>query len=868
MWAPWVVLTVFGVILAFTHWFLQPPEQRPAEMGRLYVGTLMVLCSLLVTVHGRGALADQPAAGHPVADDLHGRLEARPPARAGLGPDARVHGAGDGPDRRSSAGSACSISGGTSAGRSSRPRAGRPSSQDKDPARAEQLLRAGRAAPDPDVGPRADQGGLDLHRLARQPADQGDRRRPGRQRRDRAEEPHRGGDARHGDLELRDRPRPVRPADPARPPHPGRRPAEVRDDRVPGEPGVRDRLGRRRPSTGSRAWRKEADKAGGSPSGRRASRPRPTRLRNESQATAAEGRRPRDEGRRGREGRQDRRGRGPPRRGRGPALAADAARDDLRASTGRPRAASASRSTPRSRSRIPNPRVVQTPWRDVFPIREYYTNKKLVPASYLVGSSGALKVEIRCISPTQYLGMGESDLFILKDRGNFGVNFLMGLLGIWLQAMVLTAIGVFAGTFLSWPMALLTTLAFYIAGQVAFSFFAAIAYQSLLGGGPSESLIRLVTHDNQMSDLTPTLAVVVAKTFDALAMPVLSRLAYIVPNFGALDVSNTVAEGFAVDVAADARQPPAGAGLCPAVLHRRLFHPEESRGGGMSNLTNMQRKIVFALGILFLFVAMYPYKEFLHARRRGPRPRRGDDRRGRHRQLHAQARPARRRPRHRRQRPLDEGAGPPEGPGLGQDGGDRQPDHQAPAPLPPDLDVPGLEPRLQRLGRVGRPRRQVRVDQEGDQVPPRRRGEEREVARPALGHGLDVLPQARLRRRVDHPPPPLPRRRRRVVQARPDRQARSTTTTSSSPTAGSARRSSRSTRAKSGGWSSGGQAPQGRGRPRRRPAPAQGSARRPGLPRHARPRPDPLRGRPGEGEHGRRRAAVRRRRHATSGARP
>jgi hypothetical protein len=33
----------------------------------------------------------------------------------------------------------------------------------------------------------------------------------------------------------------------------------------------------------------------------------------------------------------------------------------------------------------------------------------------------------------------------------------------------------------------------------------------------------------------------------------------------------------------------------------------------VSNLTNMQRKIVFALGILFLFVAMYPYKQFLHA---------------------------------------------------------------------------------------------------------------------------------------------------------------------------------------------------------------------------------------------------------------
>ncbi len=48
MWAPWVVITVFLVVLAFTHWFLQPP--RPAEVGRQYVGTLSFLCSLLLTV--------------------------------------------------------------------------------------------------------------------------------------------------------------------------------------------------------------------------------------------------------------------------------------------------------------------------------------------------------------------------------------------------------------------------------------------------------------------------------------------------------------------------------------------------------------------------------------------------------------------------------------------------------------------------------------------------------------------------------------------------------------------------------------------------------------------------------------------------
>ena len=60
MWAPWVVIMVFGLILAFTHWFLQPP--RAAEMGRLFVGTLTLLCSLLLTVDGHDPHPAQPAA--------------------------------------------------------------------------------------------------------------------------------------------------------------------------------------------------------------------------------------------------------------------------------------------------------------------------------------------------------------------------------------------------------------------------------------------------------------------------------------------------------------------------------------------------------------------------------------------------------------------------------------------------------------------------------------------------------------------------------------------------------------------------------------------------------------------------------------
>ncbi len=183
---------------------------------------------------------------------------------------------------------------------------------------------------------------------------------------------------------------------------------------------------------------------------------------------------------------------------------------------------------------------------DVFPIKEYYTNRVQLKPSILAGSNGALRIEIRCLSPTQYLGMAESDLYLLPRSGRFDVNYMKGLFGIWLQAMVLTAIGVCAGTFLSWPVALLTTIAFFIAGQLAFAFLVDFTRQAVLGGGPFESLIRLLTHDNQMSDLAPTASVVLAKTLDSLVMPIMSMLVFVVPNFNAMDVSNTVADGYAV----------------------------------------------------------------------------------------------------------------------------------------------------------------------------------------------------------------------------------------------------------------------------------------------------------------------------------
>jgi ABC-type transport system involved in multi-copper enzyme maturation permease subunit len=542
MWAPWVVLTVFGVILAFTHWFLQPPEQRPAEVGRLYISTLMLLCSLLITV--MVSVLSPISLPQDIQSQTIFTVVSKPVRRLEL-----VWGRMLGFMAMVTV--LIAVFGGISLlylyrnvrGTIEDTRAQAAALRGKDDARADQLLE------------QAEQ--LRTRMSAREPIkgtltfldSRGNPQLKGID----------VGQDISEDIEPRSHIEGATPAtaiwrygwvpDPYNP-------QRLLDRRVPVDQLLRSGTIE---ALENQALLLEYGADVANQVLAKASEAERSRFAAEVPKATAEASRLHAESQRLQREAADLETKADAAEKAGKIDEAESLRDQAAEKHSPPLQLEMTFTIYRTtKGRVgepvyaeievtnPNPRIVQTPWRDVFPIREYYTNKKVIPASYLVGSNGELRVEIRCISPTQYLGMGESDLFILKDKGNFGLNFAMGLAGIWLQAMVLTAIGVFAGTFLSWPMALLTTVAFYVAGQVAFSFFAAIAYQSLQGGGPAESLIRLVTHDNQMTDLTPTLAVVVAKTFDALVMPVLTRLAYIVPNFGALDVSNTVAEGFAV----------------------------------------------------------------------------------------------------------------------------------------------------------------------------------------------------------------------------------------------------------------------------------------------------------------------------------
>ena len=218
------------------HPLVPRPRPGPPRWGDSSSARCRCSARSLLTVMVTLLAPVEPAARHPAADDLHGRLQAGPPARADLGPDARLHDDRDGPRRSSSAASACSTSGGPSAGRSRRPRPRRSRRRSATGlAEAKHLRRAGRSAPDPDVGARAGQGLAHVPRLA------GNAPRVmgidvGQEQSMNEPRSHiEGATPATAIWQLRRRPRPVTtPQVGPRSPDPGRPPAPARLDRGPG----------------------------------------------------------------------------------------------------------------------------------------------------------------------------------------------------------------------------------------------------------------------------------------------------------------------------------------------------------------------------------------------------------------------------------------------------------------------------------------------------------------------------------------------------------------------------------------------------------------------------------------------------------
>ncbi len=165
-------------------------------------------------------------------------------------------------------------------------------------------------------------------------------------------------------------------------------------------------------------------------------------------------------------------------------------------------------------------------------------------------TDGRVEVWLQCLEPNQYYGIAQADFYLRAGEGSFAANYFKSCLGAWFAMLIVTALGVMFSTFLSAPVALVASLSMLLVGQ--FRVFIARLFVSqvtgdasdLPGGGPIESLYRIVTQMGIMLELDPTPAVQAMKLADIVLLAPMRLAAGLFPSLAALGTSDFVAGGF------------------------------------------------------------------------------------------------------------------------------------------------------------------------------------------------------------------------------------------------------------------------------------------------------------------------------------
>ena len=160
--------------------------------------------------------------------------------------------------------------------------------------------------------------------------------------------------------------------------------------------------------------------------------------------------------------------------------------------------------------------------------------------------NGKLEMSLSCRDVNQYLGVARSDMYFRASDDVYWFNYLKGYVGIWCQMMTIIAMAVAFSTFLGTPIVMLGVLMMMIIGFFT-PFIRSLTAYDRDGGGPIESLIRIVTQKNMQVDLETGVATTLIKESDKFMTQRLSDLTYLAPNFKQLDFSEFLTYGYSID---------------------------------------------------------------------------------------------------------------------------------------------------------------------------------------------------------------------------------------------------------------------------------------------------------------------------------
>lgn len=175
----------------------------------------------------------------------------------------------------------------------------------------------------------------------------------------------------------------------------------------------------------------------------------------------------------------------------------------------------------------------------------------LVPGELLDGiGKGFLEVRVGCRSYSQYLGCYKYDLYILDAEGNFFLNYMKGMMGIWFFTVLVISLGVVFSTYLNAPVSLMLVWLFMILGTPTLRGF----METLIkpsdpmenpGGNIAESMWRMVNKQPLTTIMEETSqGIKVIKGIDKAFQYIFLTVYNIIPDLGLYSRTMFVADGF------------------------------------------------------------------------------------------------------------------------------------------------------------------------------------------------------------------------------------------------------------------------------------------------------------------------------------
>ncbi len=185
----------------------------------------------------------------------------------------------------------------------------------------------------------------------------------------------------------------------------------------------------------------------------------------------------------------------------------------------------------------------------------------------IVDENGQMKVVIRCLDRSQYLGVTRSGVYLRPTENSFEWNLAKAYISIWLQMTMVIAFGVMFSTFLSGPVAMVATFVCVLLGFSAEQIYDTRHYIDSninRGGGPIEATVRLLKQDAMTTELdVDKLASNVIKKIDAGIVYSLDAIATALPNLPKMvSTAEYAASGFDIFGALLLRHAAATLGYC------------------------------------------------------------------------------------------------------------------------------------------------------------------------------------------------------------------------------------------------------------------------------------------------------------------